>query len=357
MNMIVTPDEFGLTPMGAAHQQPYIATNGKNAGKSCIEVNTGQLDSNGQPVYAEQVINTNATLRKDEWINLDQQLLESARERLVIVSDMMAAGLTYNAGGLGTMISEWESSSEITDAEIAMDGESKSNKDRQDFTLNGVPIPVIRKEWTIGQRALMASRQRGASLDITTGAEASRAVARASERMVFNGSSIGAVKSSTNSYTIPGLTTFSGRATTTISDWSLGGTTPETILSEIFAMVSKLETENRRYGPFTLYIPGAYLSRFREDFKANSDKTLMERVLDESSIKAVRASDVLAVGNVLLVQMTSDVLDLAIASDLTSVQWQSGSGWTNNFQTYAAWAPRLKSDYDGRSGICHGSTA
>lgn len=351
MNMIVTPDEFGLNPMGAAHQQPYI--NAK--GQSCIQVNTGQLDRQGQPVFKEQLINTNATLRKDEWINLDQQILTSARERLVIVSDMMSAGLTYNAGGLGTMIAEWESASEITDAEIAMDGESKSNKDRQEFTLNGVPIPVVRKEFTIGQRALLASRTRGAALDITTGAEAARAVARASEKMVFNGTTMGAVKSATNSYTIYGLTNYPNRATATIADWANPATTPETILANIFAMVKELETNQRRFGPYRLYIPGAYLSRFREDFKANSDKTLMERVLDEASITDVRASDVLAVGNVVLVQMTSDVLDLAIASDLTTVQWQSGSGWTNNFQTYAAWAPRLKSDYDNRCGICHGS--
>ena len=350
MNMIVTPEEFGLNPLGAAHQQPYIATNGKNAGKSCIQVNTGQLDKNGQPEVAEQVIANAATLRKDEWINLDNQLLSSARERLVIVGDMMAKGLTYNAGGLGTMIAEWETGSEITDAEIAMDGESKSSKDKQNFGLNGVPIPVIRKEWSIGQRSLMASRQRGASLDVTTGTEASRAVARASEGMVFNGVSI-----TKKTYPIYGLTTFPSRATTTISDWADAGTTTATILANIFAMVKELETNQRSFGPYTLYIPGAYLSRFREDFKANSDKTLMTRVLDEASIVAIRASDVLAAGNVVLVQMTSDVLDLAIASDLTTVQWQSGSGWTNNFQTYAAWAPRLKADYDGRCGICHGS--
>lgn len=351
MNMIVTPDEFGLNPMGAAHQQPYI----NSKGQSCIQVNTGQLDRQGQPVFKEQLINTNATLRKDEWINLDQRLLESARERLVIVSDMMSAGLTYNAGGLGTMIAEWESGSEITDAEIAMDGESKSDKDRQEFNLNGVPIPVIRKEFSIGQRTLMASRTRGASLDVTTGTEAARAVARTSEKMVFNGTTMGNVKSAQNSYQVYGLTNFPTRATATISDWANPAVTPEQILTEIFNMVKILETEQRRYGPYTLYIPGEYLSRFREDFKANSDKTLMERVLDEASISAVRASDVLEAGNVLLVQMTSDVLDLAIASDLTTVQWQSGSQWTNHFQTYAAWAPRLKSDYDGRTGICHGT--
>jgi len=83
----------------------------------------------------------------------------------------------------------------------------------------------------------------------------------------------------------------------------------------------------------------------------------MERVVDEDVIDRVRVSDVLAEGNVVMVEMNRSVLDLGIAADVTTIQWESGSGWTNNFQTFAAWAPRLKSDYDGRCGILHASTA
>lgn len=339
--------------------RPYIATNGRYAGHAVVTVNTGQLDESGNPVYAEKPINTNATLRKDEWIDLEDQIIEAARERLVIVEDMQAAGLTYNVGGLGTIISEWETASEITDAQITMDGETVNDKDRQAFGLNGVPIPVIQKDFTIGERMLLASRQRGAALDVTTGTEAARAVARKSEHMVFFGANIGASNSAGTSYSIPGLTTFADRETFTISDWSDTSTpiTPETIFSEILQMVAKMETEQRSFGPFDIYIPGVYASRFREDFKANSDKTLMERVTDEDVINRVRVSDVLTDGNVVMIEPNRRYLDLAVAADVTTVQWQSGSGFTNHFKTYAAWAPRLKSDYDGRTGIMHASTS
>lgn len=339
---------------GLSAKRPYI----NDRGESVISVMTAQLDqTTGQPIYVERPIHTNASLRKDEWINLDEQLIEAARERLVIIDDLISGGLTYNAGGLGTLIAEWERASEITDGSITMDGESSGEKDRQDFSLQGVPIPVIHKEFSIGERMLMASRQRGAGLDVTNGTEAARAVARTSERMVFYGAQIGNVKSSVNSYGIPGLATFADRATFTISDWSDEvNVTPETIFKEILKMVQKMETEERKYGPFALYIPGAYASRFREDFKEFSDKTLMERVTDEDSITRVRVADALNVGDVMLIQMEKSVLDLAIASDLTTVQWASGSGWTNHFQNFAAWAPRLKSDYDGRCGILHAST-
>lgn len=338
-------------------RRPYIATNGRYAGKPVITVNTGQLDESGNPIYAERLINTNATLRKDEWIDLEDAIIEAARERLVIVDDMRSKGLTYNVGGLGTLVSEWESGSEITDAEITMDGETVNNKDRQEFSLNGVPIPLVSKDFSIGERTLLASRQRGSALDITTGTEAARAVARRSERMVFFGAAIGATNSAGSSYSIPGLLTFAQRETFTITDWSLVGTTPETVFAEMLQMIAKMETEQRCFGPFTFYIPAAYAYKFRQDFKANSDKTLMQRALDEEAIEAIRVSDVLTAGNVSMIAMNNRYLDLAVAADVTTVQWQSGSGFTNHFKTYAAWAPRLKTDYDGRTGIMHASVA
>lgn len=335
-------------------KRPYIATQGRYAGQSVICVNTGQLDDKGFPVYAEKPIQTNATLRKDEWINLEDAIIEAARERLVIVEDFRSMGLTYNVGGLGTLVSEWETGSEITDAEITMDGETQTPKDRQEFGLNGVPIPIIMKDFSIPERMLMASRQRGASLDVTTGAEAARSVARRSEKLVFYGANIGA----TTGYTIPGLFTFPNREQFEISDWSdTTNVTPQDIFQEILLMIAKMETEQRSFGPFSLYIPGTYSSRFREDFKENGDKTLMQRCLDEASIKDIKVSDVIEDGNVSMLDMQNRYMDLAVAADLTTVQWQSGSGFTNHFKSYAAWAPRLKNDFDGRTGIMHGATS
>lgn len=332
-------------------RRPYV----NERGQSVITVNTGQLDGQGQPIYHERQIVTNATLRKDEWVRVDETVRESARERLVIVSDLQAAGLTFNVGGLGVLISEWEKSSEITDAQITMDGETQAEEDRQEFNIDGVPIPIIQKPFRIGERVLMASRTRGSSLDVTTGIEAARAVARTAESMVFYGTNLGAVPSAANSYSIYGLTTFPGRAIASIGDWGDSAYTPEEILDDILNMVRILETQHRHYGPFRLYIPGAYAWRFRQDFKALGESTLMERVLAVPEIQAVRVSDVLQTGEVIMVQMTSDVLDLAMGSDLTTIQWASPSGWTNFFQTFMAFAPRFKNDYDSRTGILHAS--
>lgn len=360
MNLNLTAEMLAGGENATLARRPYIANNGRYKDQVVILQNTGSKDDKGQPIYVEEPLNIKAnasTLRKDEFINLEEAIIEASRERLVIVDDIVAAGLTYNVGGLGTLISEWETASEMTDATISMDGETLSEKDRQEFGLTGVPIPIIQKPFTIGERTLLASRQRGAALDVTQGTEAGRAVARTLEKMVINGSTIAPVNANGNRYGIPGLTTFAARATATISDWGNPATAPATILSEILQMIKVMETQERKYGPFKLYIPGAWAWRFREDFKANSDKTLWDRVMEVNEIADIRVADLLDAPNVLLIQMDRGVLDLATAADITTVQWQTGSGWTNHYQVFCAMAPRLKTDFDGHCGILHAKTA
>jgi len=336
-------------------KRPYV----NSRGQAVVAFNTGKRDKDHKFIYREKILQTNATLRKEEWVELEEQLLESFRERLVGVEDLRNAGLVHPVGGLGVLVSEWETGSEITDAGITMDGESLSEEDRQEFGLEGVPIPIIQKRFRIGERVLLASRMRGAALDLTTGTEAVRAVARTSENMLFYGTNIGTTRSVNRVYQVYGLTTHPDRALATISDWSLPSVTGETILREILAMITVMEVDHRRFGPFVLYIPADFSSRFAEDFKTNSDKSLRTRVLEDPRVRDIRVADALhgtshADGaDVVLVQQTSDSVDMAVGSDISTVQWASGSGWTNYFQVFTAWAPRIKTDFDGRAGVLH----
>ena len=336
---------------GILAHRPYIAIAGKNAGKAVVAVNSGRVDEKGSPIYVEK-LTANATLRKDEWLSLDQQIIEMARQRLVIVEDLRAAGLVQNVGGLGTLISEWETGSAITDAEATMDGESTADQDNQEFGLSGVPIPVIQKPFKISERQLMASRTRGSALDVTTGLEAARAVARKSEDMLFNGLTMGKVKS----YSVYGLTNHPNRATISLTyDWSLAATTGANVLEDVMALIKKAETDERGIGPYNIYVSTDAAYKFREDYTSNYGKTLLDRILEIPEISNVRFSDKVKSKNAVLLQMDKTTIDLAVASDVTNVQWNSPSGWTHNFQTFAAWAPRIKGDYDGHLAVVHGT--
>lgn len=47
----------------------------------------------------------NALLRKDEWLEIDRVVLETAKTELVVVQDLVTQGLTKQLGGLGSKVS------------------------------------------------------------------------------------------------------------------------------------------------------------------------------------------------------------------------------------------------------------
>lgn len=329
---------------GILKQRPYIATNGRYAGQPVVAT----LGRNG---YEEQPV-TNATLRKDEWLQLDQQLVEAARRRLVIVDDFRSNGMVQNVGGLGTLISEWETGSALTDASATMDGESTAEQDNQEFGLDGVPIPVLQKPFKLSDRQLMASRTRGAALDTTTGQEAARQVAQLMESCVFNGLNLGNVKG----YNVKGISNHPAvNQFTMAKDWTATATTGKDILTDVLGMIKAAETSERAYGPFNLYVAGDVAFQLRQDYTSNYAKTLRDRLLEIDVLDNIRVADAMASGTAALVQMESSTIDIGMASDVTTIQWESGSGWTHYYQVFSAMAPRIRQDFDGHTGIVYGS--
>ena len=67
-----------------------------NDGRAYIACNTGTFNSDGTPKMAAMVTNADATLRKDDWLQLDTAVLKVAKERLNIVSDLRSRGLIFS---------------------------------------------------------------------------------------------------------------------------------------------------------------------------------------------------------------------------------------------------------------------
>jgi len=336
-------EAFGVGSVNAIlARRPYIAEKGSRyAGQPVI----CQVRGVGKDAETYERPVTNATLRKDEWQELDAVIVEAARERLVGVDDLISRGLTHALGGVGVLTAQWEAGSEMTDANITMDGETVDDLDRQEFALRGVPVPVVHKDFKIGRRVLEASRTHGAALDVTTGAEAGQSVARSSEQMLFNGASI-----KSDGYQIYGYTTHPQRNTASISNWSTAS--GSTILTEATDLVQALR-QDRHYGPAILYIPAEYESSMEDDLKAESDKSVRQRLLEINGIEDVKVADVLADGEVVLAEMSRTNVDLAIAQDVSTMEWQQGSNWTTHYQAAAVWVPRFKADFDNRLGVVH----
>jgi len=334
-----------------------------NVGGAGAVLGTGRLNVNSHRPYQNKdgqarivgndgkplVANDGALLRYDEWKQIDTEVIRVATDRLVGIRDLQSAGLTHNLGSLGTTLSQWEEESDMTGADVSMSGITEGEGDTPAWNLRGVPVPIFHKDFNVNIRRLEASRQMGESIDVTASSIASRRVSERSEDMLFGGAPI--VVEGNKLY---GYTTMPGRTQVDMgTNWdTLTQAQNATILDDVQTMLQSARDDNK-HGPFVLYVPAAYEYKLDEDYNENYPLTVRERLEALSGISRVQVADRLPGNNVVLVQMTRDTVDLAIAQPITTIQWSSKGGMVENFKVMACWAARLKSDYDGRCGIVH----
>lgn len=291
-------------------------------------------------------LRTNALLRKDEWKELDDAVQDVAREQLNGVADLQAAGLTQTLGGLGTLISEYEQIGDMSSADVDMAGETGGEEDTIAFTLIGVPIPIIHKDFRINIRRLEASRRSGDSLDTTQAQVAARKVRDELEDMLFNGEPI--IVGGNNIY---GYTDHPDRNTDTGSTWA----TLTNVYTDVNTWVSLCEAAGY-FGPWGLYVARDQYAEAREVHTDGSGQSGIARVLENiPGLNFFKASDRLTAGEAVLVTLLRDVVDLAMAQNIITVQWSEMGGMITRFKVFAAMAARIKSDSAANSGITHGS--
>ena len=296
------------------------------------------------------MLRTNNILRKEEWKAFDEAVVDVFRHNLVAIEDLRAAGLTRNLGGLGTMIDEWEMMSDMEEATADMSGITPGQRSQPEFELAGVPIPIIHKDFQINIRRLLASRKLGAALDTTMAEVAARKVRDKLDDMVFNG--LPEIRS--KQFVVYGYTTFPWRNQMPLSGvWGATGSDP---VADVLAMLD-VSSDNNCFGPYQLYIPRGFWANLYADYDVTKPGTIAERILQIPDIRGIKQTASLdgaaATAEVVLVQLTRDVVDLAIGQDVTNVEWETLGGMQTNFKVMCAMAPRLKRDEEGRCGIVH----
>jgi hypothetical protein len=300
--------------------------------------------------YANVPIN-NATLRRDEWKSLDEAVLEVSRTRLNGVQDLIDNGLVYNLGNaMGTTVLEWHDVSDAQSADLTMDGVSRSKGDRVDFSHGYLPIPIIHADYEINERVLAASRNMGNALDTTMAERAARKVAEKLEEMLFT----------STTYTFGGGTIYSylnhpDVNTRSISAWTSGSSkTPAEMVEDVLVMKQDL-IDDYHYGPYMLYIPTAYETLIDGDYSDSlsngTTNTIRERILKIAGIKGIKVVDTLPSTNLVLVQMTSDVVRLVRGLPLQNVEWSTEGNFVHKYKVLTIQVPQIRSDYNGRSGI------
>lgn len=403
---IPTQDSYGLRMNGehvseimdhnfAALRRPYFDKNGRPA----VTVNLGRttlVKGVQTPIKEHVTLNDlvfrhgflptpimNATsLRKEEWIMLDQTVLKAARLRLRAWSDLSAANSFGGFDGMSKMILEHETMSDPGEAVVDMDGLTDGRTDSPLFQLEGIPLPITHSDFWYAARRLRVSRNSGTPLDATSAEAAGRRVAETIEKTtigVETGVTYGG-GSSTPTYgrtsKVYGYTNFTGRLTKTNLTTPTGSNAASTV-ADVLAMRQQMYN-NKFYGPFMIYHSNDWDTYLDNDYILSggnvATQTLRQRLEAITDIAGVRRLDYLASSattfaaapdriitanpfTLIMVQMTSDVCRAVNGMDITTVQWESVGGMRLNFKVMAIMVPQIRADYYGRTGILHATTS
>ncbi|KKN44577.1 hypothetical protein LCGC14_0691810 [marine sediment metagenome] len=298
------------------------------------------LAANADPLQVH-----NATLRKDEWEQIDERVNQVMRERLTVADDLRAKGLVTPVG-LGTTLRVTERLEDFEDADVSYDGDTAPTKDRPSFLRDTIPVPVVSKDFSVSWRQLEASRTRGEPLDTTAAGLATRKVRDKLQDLIVNGFGHGPDGS-----TIPGLANAANRQQVSLTiDWDASGAT---IIADVLRMLEAAYAVSL-FGPFTLYVPKNYWATLQDDYSTDKgEKTFIQRILAFEDIEAVRPLDTLADDNVIMVQMTEDVIDLSEAQSITTVQWEKNP-FVTMFRVLMVGGPHIKSIENEAGTTIHG---
>jgi hypothetical protein len=347
-NMLMANGKLNVGAM-----RPWIG----NDGNTYIAAYKGG-DPNKATSYGPKRINANGTLRRDEWKQLDEALLQVSRQRLGGVQDLIDSGLTYNLGNaMGTTVLEYHDVSDAMQAEMTMDGISRGKNDRPDFNYHYLPIPIIHVDYEINARELAASRNLGNPLDTIDAATAARKIQEQLEAMLFTNTSYSfGEKGANGRNTIYSYTNHPDRNLVTLSthwDDLSAGERGAAIIEDVVSM-KQASIDDYHYGPWRLYIPTGYETVLDLDYDATTPgTTIRERIMKISGITSIKVVDTLTADNVLLVQMTSDVVRLVRGMGIQNVEWKSEGNMVTNFKVMTIAVPQIRSDYNKRSGIIH----
>lgn len=310
-----------------------------------------RVNEDGDPVMT-----VNSLLREDEWAEIESTVLAAARYPLRIVNDFRTRGLVARLGGVGSFEARWYTASAVTEATVNMTGRARGDRDLPEMLQDGVPVPVIFKEFGIDWRTLDASRRLGDGLDMTGLVEASRVVAEGYEGIVASGNTAVTL----NGRPIYGLRTHPNRKTDTAANFGGGDWgTMANIAPTVAGMVNAANAQHN-YGPFVLYVSQPqYNEAALRTYDDGSGQSAIERILRMQVVSAVTPlpTETLPAGELLLVQLTAEYMELAEAVPLQVREWMTPDGTENVFKVMVIGTIKVKARYGNETGIVHASGA
>lgn len=300
---------------------------------------------------------------------VDKAVVNVGLERLVVAADLLAAGLTYDLNDpLSVTQLEWEQINKVGSAQRTMSPSARGENQLVNRIVKRLPIYVTTDDFSVGIRTLKASQRVGNPLDVTQVEQATRRVNEAIEDATINGSTtIDGQALVVGGYGAPGILNAPNANTYPLTaDWTGAntvGTTGPAMVNDVLGMISAAQAD-KKFGPFNLYVGTLAGNLIEGDFKVNTTDTIrqrLERIEAGGRAIRIRVADQMPGASTgvqaVLVQMSSDVVQMVVGQPPTVIPWTSLDGFTLYWLVMAIMVPRVRDDYEGNSGIVIGSKA
>jgi hypothetical protein len=334
-------------------------------GKTYVELQVRNRD--GTPVWdnikkkwATEIKQTNvdASLRKDEWIALKAGMQDIQYPQLRFYADLRAAVTgTRLSDAWGQTILRRQRMGDISGASIGMTPLRKSERDLPEFDYVDTPLPIIYKHFAIDIRELATSRRRGEGLNTITARKMTRKCAEETEDRATG---VAASFSLGTGITLYGLTNHPNRNTKVLTNPATAvGWTPEDTLDEVLDMIQSAQNDDFN-GPYILYYSRLWTKFLGGNFSpAYGGGTMWRRLEEIPDIGAgnVRRLNRLTGYQMVLVQMTDDVVEPIIGLEIQPVQYPNTDPFELQFAVISMLLTEVKSEANGNSGVVHGTAA
>lgn len=333
--------------------RPYLGDDGRT---TYIDVPTHNKDGT-KGWKSQRVQNSTAVLRKEEWNAYDKAVITNAKPAMKAVNDLRQAGLTYNMpNGWATTTLQWETRSGVNPAQMSMSGRIQGRRDRVQYELEGLPLPIISYGFELDARNLATSRRMGTPLDTTMAEEAGEQVGILAEKLLLGVETW----NSFAGYSIAGYTTHGDRLLKSLTNPATGD--PVTLVNEVISMVQQAQ-DAYHYGPFWLYYSPGYSQYLSRDYASTSyygtgtatGRTIKERIMQIDQISKCEMLSYLPDSTLLLVEPKQRIVRMVIGMEITTLQWETDGGMGVNFLVMGILVPNIRSDQNDRMGLVHGS--
>jgi hypothetical protein len=328
----------------ASGLDPTILRPFQHDNRSWITVNVGTA---AKPEYKTIITNAPAILRREDWLVVDKTVQMQAKKPLVFANDVFAANTVTIPNAMGKLAIQHTLGDGDADAIVSMDPIRTSERSKPVFDAVHLPLPVTHSDNNFSLREVLVSRNGGMALDTNGIARASRKCGEVTEEMFLG---------TTDPYTFGGGTiygalNFPQRMTVTITSPENGSWTPALLNSQLVYLM-KLLADDEYPGPYNVYVSREWVPHLNLDYSAQyPNLTVRSRLLQNEGISSIKTVPYLTGFRLLMIQMTSDVIEGINGMDFVPVQWTEKGGMELFLKIMGIKIPRLRYDYNGNTGI------